>query len=182
MKITGWVIVTAVEVSKSEIKFRVDESELYEGEPKFADLMGHNLTIPQKAKFWKSELCKGKRHLVTFSRTAEEVVFGVGSEYVLLISRYNSDPVKFIGNGSKEDLYKLIGRSYSPVNFIYKVRIPLVEGFATGTLGEIISKLKNNLPGDVETYLTHEKTTWFIVATDGQLKETTMPLLPSMIK
>jgi hypothetical protein len=182
MKKTGWVIATALEVSKREIMFCVDESELLKNQPKFADLVGYNITIPQKLKFWKSELCKGSRYPITFNRTAEELVFGVGSEYVLLISRFNSDPVKLVGTGSKSDLYKLLGRGYSPANIRYCANIPFIEGSATGTLLEIISKLRRFYSGDPETYLTHEKTTWFIVTTNGQLKETIMPLLPSMVK
>jgi hypothetical protein len=182
MKKCGWIVATVLKVSEKEIYFRVDESELFKESFKFVDIVGHVLTIPQKIKFWKSSLCKGRKYPVIFNRTEEEVVFIEKMEYVLLISQEDFVPIKLVGTGSKEDLYRLLGRVYTAVNLIYKVDIPLAEGFVKGTLVEIISKLKRNCPGDPEVYLTHEKTSWFILAPDGELKSTTMPLLPSMVK
>jgi len=181
MKICGWVTATVTGITDKNIFFRVDESELFEDVKKFGDLIGHDLVIPKKNKFWKSELCKGSKYPVTFNKTEEEIIFTVDSEYVLLISRRDSAPVKLIGTGSKKDLYVLLRRSYTAVDIVYHVNIPFAQGFVKGTIGEIISKLKNHLPGDPETYLTHKDTDWYIVAPDGDLKETTMPILVSTV-
>ena len=182
MKTCGWIIATVLEVTSKEIEFRVDESECFQNIPKFADLLRHTLVIPQKARFWKSELRKGSKHPVTFNRTEEEIFFTEQKEYVLLISRYDSAPIRLVGTGSKEELYKLLGRSHVQASIRYCANIPFIKGSVTGTLAEIVAKLKRFYPGDLETYLTHEQTTWFIVAPDGERKETIMPLLPSMVR
>ncbi len=182
MKTCGWIIATVVEVTSREIKFRVDESEIFKNLPKFADLLGQTLAISKKDKFWKSEICKGRRHPITFNRTEKEIIFSEKSEHVLLISCNDTAPVRLIGTGSKEGLYRLLGRSYVPAEMIYRVNIPLLEGFVKGTLSEIVHKLRCFHSGDPEVYLTHEKTTWFILAPDGGLKDTTMPLLTQKVR
>jgi len=178
MKTCGWVTATITRITDRNIFFRVNESEIFKYKKKFDDLIGHDLIIPQKNKFWKSELREGSKYPVTFNKTEEEIIFTVDSEYVLLISRRDSAPVKLIGTGSKEDLYKLLRRSYTTRGIVYLVNIPFIQGSVRGTIGEITSKLNKHYPGDPETYLTHKDTSWYIVAPDDDLKATTMPLLP----
>ncbi|MBC7766451.1 hypothetical protein H7Y21_00450 [Arenimonas sp.] len=178
MKRCGWVIATAIRVTDREIQFRVGESEKYKDVLKFPDLIGQIIEIPMKPKFWKSELRKGRKQFVTFNRTEEVIIFHEKIEYVLLIQWNQPASIRLVGTGSKEDLFRLLCRpSKKPTNPVYEVTIPIIPGFVKGTLEQILDKIRSNCPGDPRTYLTHQDTTWSILAPDGKLKETTMPVL-----
>lgn len=177
MKTCGWIIATVLRVTTTHILFQVDESESYQTLPKFSDLVGQTVLIQKKDKYWKSELGKGRKHLVNFNRTKEEITFVENLVYVLLISRQSLGPIRLIGTAAKEDLYRLLGRSPDVINTKYLVNIPFIKGSVRGTIEEIYDKLKQWFPGDPNVYLSHEKSEWFILVQDGELKETTMPLL-----
>ncbi len=177
MKTCGWIIVRVIRVNLSHILFQVDESESYQTLPKFSDLVGQTVLIQKKDKYWKSELGKGRKNLVNFNRTKEEITFVENLVYVLLISRQSLGPIRLIGIAAKEDLYRLLGRSPDAISTKYLVNIPFIKGSVRGTIEEIYDKLKQWFPGDPNVYLSHEKSEWFILAQDGELKETTMPLL-----
>ena len=183
MKTSGWIIATAVKVLYNQIEFRVDESESFKNSIKFPDLLKKTILFPQKDKFWKSEICKGRKHMVTFNRTAEEVVFREELEYVLLISRNDLAIIRLVGTAMKEDLYKLLGRNYKSIGTtLYLVNIPLIKGSVRGSINEIYLKLRRLCRGDPNVYLTHEKSEWYILAPDGELKETSTPMLPQNVR
>ncbi len=179
MKRFGWVLATAIHVTDRQIEFQVSESELFYGTPKFPDLVRQTFTVPMKKEFWISELVKGRKQPIVFNRTEGKIVFHQSSEYALLIQWDQPAPIRLVGTGSKEDLFKLLGRPFSKATEpVYQVVIPIIPGHVKGTLEQIIFKLRNNCPGDPKTYLAHQDTTWSIFAPDGELKETTMPVLP----